>query len=226
MRWFRGANRGEDVSGLNFVPTVGTSAQRVWESALSDAQYFVIDIETSGFSAQTDLVLSLAAGCMTGLDDFSQFFYQFVRHPDISRVPQTIWDITGLSPEIVQGGRDMPDVLEEALSMSLNRVWIAHHARHELSFLGRHARQLWKLQLRPIVIDTAVVAQALGRLPRVPTLDETCVWLGVPVQGRHQADADVRMTAEVWKREIVLCQRLGLRTVVEVIDWASARAMG
>lgn len=226
MKWFRGANRGEDGSERGLIPTDAPGTARIWESALRDVEYFVIDIETSGFSAQTDLILSLAAGCMKGSDEFSDFIYQLVRHPDISRVPEKIWELTGLSPEVVQGGKDLREVLQAALSLAFNRVWIAHHARHELSFLGRHARQLWRLRIRPIVIDTAVVAQALGRLPRTPTLDETCSWLEVPIHGRHRADEDVRMTAEVWRREMVLCDRLGLRTVSDVIDWASARAMG
>ncbi|GMA49881.1 hypothetical protein GCM10025857_12380 [Alicyclobacillus contaminans] len=198
---------------------------KLWESPLTAADYFVVDMETSGFSAEKDLILSLAAACFTGVDpQFTETMYELIRHEHLEGVPQAVWNLTGLSPEQVRAGRDLEQVLRRVLTLSVNRVWIAHHARHELSFLGRQARLLWKLKLRPIVVDTAVVAQALGRMTRVPTLDEVCAWLNVDVRDRHRADADVRMTAEVWRKEIALCQRIGLRTIAEVMDWTSSRA--
>lgn len=197
----------------------------IWDLPLNQAEYFIIDIETSGFSAQTDLVLSLAAGRLQGTD-FSLEQYDIVRQARTEDVPEEIWLLTGLTPEQVQSGLEWRDVLFRALSYSANRVWIAHHARHELSFLQRSARLFWKMKLRPICIDTAVVAQALCRLPAVPTLDSVCDWLEIPVTDRHRADADVMATAEVWKREIELCRKLGLETVGDVVDWSIAYASG
>lgn len=229
MKWFRGPNHAVDLHSQRpeNEQMPASSVQRIWDAPLSMIDYFVIDIETSGFSAETDIILSIAAGCLTGTEPhFSEFMYQLIRHDNLTSVPETIWNLTGLSPDQLKSGRDLGEVLRAALSLAVNRVWIAHHAGHEMSFLQRQARQRWKLKLRPIVIDTAVVAQALGRIPRVPTLDEVCQWLNVDIEGRHQADADVRMTAEVWRKEIQLCEQIGLRTVSDVIDWTSSRAMG
>lgn len=227
MKWFRGHADVSEARETTQGGATGSSALRIWDSSLSTIDYFVVDIETSGFSADTDLILSLAAGCVTGLDsDFSYFIYELIHHDHLQAVPQRVWDVTGLTPTAFQDGKALASVLREVLELSVNRVWVAHHARHEMSFLQRHARLLYKLKLRPIVIDTAVVAQALGRLSRVPTLDEVCRWLEVDLQNRHQADADVRMTAEVWRKEMLLCQQIGLNTVSDVIDWTSSRAMG
>lgn len=229
MKWFRDAGRLPEADLR--VSGAGTSAEMtiedLWESPLDVAKFFVIDIETSGFSAETDKILSLAAGSCCGFStSFTTFQYDFVRIDNPLAVPQKVWDLTGLSPNLLSGGRELADVLKDALALALGHVWIAHHARHELSFLQRQARLLWKLRLRPLVIDTAVVAQALTRLSRAPTLEEVCDWLHVESKNRHQADADVQMTAEVWRKEMILCQKLGLRTIAEVIDWSSARAMG
>lgn len=229
LKWFRTPSSRLTQEGLGGEGWQGaeSATQRIWDTPLQDVEYFVVDIETSGFSAERDLILSLAAGCLKGTHpDFSEFFYRFIQHDNVDEVPEKIWKLTGITPDQLRRGENLSSVLRDALSLSVNKVWIAHHARHEMSFLQRQARLLWKLKLRPIVVDTAVVAQALGRLSRVPTLDEVCRWLDVPASDRHQADADVRMTAEVWRREMQLCEQAGLQTVSEVIDWTSARAMG
>lgn len=224
MKWFWASNRGDST---NLPSSSEAAIVRIWDAPLSEVDYFIIDIETSGFSADTDLILSLAAGCITGAEDeFSNFYYHLVRHDHVEQVPPIVWELTGLTPDSLKSGRDLADVLRDALALAVNRVWVAHHARHEVSFLQRYTRQLWKLKLRPIVIDTATVAQALGRLSRVPTLDEVCNWLDVDVVDRHQADADVRMTAQVWRKEMEMCRQIGLKTVSEVIDWTTSRAMG
>lgn len=199
--------------------------ERIVETPLEDADYFVIDIETSGFSAITDKVLSLAAGCSKGVQLPCQIdLYDVVYHAQVDDIPAFIWELTGLTPEAVQRGRQWREVLLQALTMAANHVWIAHHARHEVSFLQRHARLLWKTSIRPIVIDTAVVAQSLLRLQSPPTLDWVCEWLEVPVEDRHRANADVLMTAEVWRRQIALCQEQGLYTVGDVLEWTMTHA--
>lgn len=211
--------------GRTEEPTDENWAERIWDTRLEDAEYFVVDIETSGFSAMTDKVLSLAAGCARGSDlpcGIDQ--YDIIWHERIHEIPEFIWQLTGLSPQDIEGGKEWRDVLLGALSLSANRVWIAHHARHEVSFLQRHARLLWKTQIHPIAVDTAVVAQSLLRLAKVPTLDFVCDWLSVPITNRHRADADVLMTAAVWKREIELCQSIGLETVGNVIEWSISHA--
>lgn len=231
MAWFR--NPLQNIASKQVQPVnVPSRANEplnppLWDMPLTDIPYLVIDMETSGFSASTDLILSVAAGCMTGLNsDFSDFYYRVIRHEHVDVVSPEIWTLTGLTPEEVSRGEPLEHVFSHILQLAVNRVWVAHHSSHEMSFLQRQARLLWKMKLRPIVIDTAVVAQALGGLSRVPTLDEVCAWLGVDASNRHRADADVHMTAEVWRKEMSLCRRVGLETIAQVIDWASARAIG
>lgn len=229
MKWFGREHASLDDVALENRDKLlqGEIASKVWEIALVAADYFIIDIETSGFSAQNDLVLSVATACQHGIDEeFEQFQYAIVRQVELNRIPEQIWSLTGLSPDEVKNGEVWQQVLRRTLTLSMNRVWIAHHARHELSFLQKHARSFWKMRLRPIVIDTAVVAQALCNLSMAPTLDWVCEWLNVPVSARHRADADVRLTAEVWKRELQLCQKLGLHTVAEVVEYAATHASG
>lgn len=198
---------------------------RIVDTPLAEADYFIIDIETSGFSATTDKVLSLAAGCAKGNSLPCQIdLYDVVYHAKADDIPEHIWELTGLTAEVLRQGKEWKELLFEALKMAANHVWIAHHARHEVSFLQRHSRLLWKTSIRPIVIDTAVVAQSFLRLPSPPTLDFVCQWLEVPVENRHQADGDVLMTAEVWRRQIPLCQAQGLQTVGDVLEWSMIHA--
>ncbi|QSO46170.1 exonuclease domain-containing protein [Alicyclobacillus mengziensis] len=253
MPWFRGENAPNPRLTRQIVRELLTDEQHgsvAWDLPVQDAPYFVIDIETSGFSPQTDIVLSIASATLrlpnldldcegtpnTHLAPEPQTIpepelwqnleYALIGLRDTSIVPSCIWQLTGLTPESLVQGRDWREVLLETLKRAGGAVWVAHHARHELSFLQNSARDFWRLRLHPIVIDTALVAQALVGHPQIPTLDEVCTWLDVPIGKRHQADEDVRMTALVWQKEAKLCQALGLSTVGQVIEWARARAEG
>lgn len=218
MRWFFSLRR-EAPASDEPVP--------VWERPLGEAPYFVLDLETSGFSPARDKILSVACATFSGWrSEPDESFYAIVRHDDVADVPSHIWELTGLTPEAMRDGEPLEAALRRALELGAGRVWVAHHVRHDLGFLQRATDALWRLRLRPLAMDTAVVAQALARAPRPLTLDEACGWLGIPVVGRHRADADVRMTAAVWRKEMELCGRLGLQTVKDVIDWVSARATG
>lgn len=196
-----------------------------WDLPLNNAPYFVIDIETSGFRPQVDIVLSIASAHVTlsGRDLLTKLHYELVGHSNTTLVPSHIWELTGLSPQDLTGRRAWQDILFDTLRHSTNRVWIAHHAGQELSFLQNSARKYWRLRLQPIIIDTALVAKALQQSRKVPTLEEVCTWLDIPVGRRHHADEDVRMTAEVWKREVKLCEAFGLVTVRQVIEWTLAK---
>lgn len=253
MPWFRGENAPNPRLTRRIERELLTDEQHgsaAWDLPLQEAPYFVIDIETSGFSPQTDVVLSIASATLRlpNLDPDSHMTpcaclgplpqttpptnrpqhleYALIGLRDTSIVPSCIWQLTGLTPESVVQGRDWREVLLETLKRAGGTVWVAHHARHELSFLQKSAQDFWRLRLHPIVIDTALVAQALVGHPQIPTLDEVCTWLDVPIGKRHQADEDVRMTALVWQKEARLCQALGLATVGQVIEWALARAEG
>ncbi|UOF91776.1 DNA polymerase III subunit epsilon [Fodinisporobacter ferrooxydans] len=228
MKWFWNTGRTEqDLLARQRELAHEDKSVTIWEMPLSEAEYFVIDIETSGFSATKDCVLSLAGGCMHGCDTtLDPLQYSIVRHDQVDMISDNIWQLTGLSPAQIQQGEEWRDVLFRALELSSDRVWIAHHIRHEMSFIQRHAKHFWKMHLRPIAIDTAIVAQALCKLPDAPTLDRVCEWLDVPVKNRHRADADIMMTAEVWKKEMAMCRSLGLETIGEVIEWSISHGWG
>lgn len=228
MRWFANQPKNPPARLLpRDEQTSYTPMSKMTDLSLLTANYLVVDIETTGFSAERDQILSVAAAKMVGLhSEFEEFVYRFIQVEHVQEVPDAIWELTGLTPQQLKDGQPLEVVLNEVLVLAVNHVWIAHHARHELSFFQRHAWQLWKLRLRPIVIDTSVVAQALCGLSRAPTLDAVCEWLDIPITNRHQADADVRMTAEIWRKEALLCKSMGLTSVAEVIDWTYSRAMG
>ncbi|WDL97282.1 exonuclease domain-containing protein [Alicyclobacillus sp. ALC3] len=225
MKWWYGADRANQLGHDEEQPVRdGELGAAVWEAPLESVRYFVIDIETSGFSPTSDHILSLAAACISGQDPtLFDTFYEVVQLDAVADVTERVWALTGLTPEQVVRGQPIRDVLFRALSLSVNKVWVAHHARHELSFLQRQTKRMWRMPLRPIVIDTSVVARALWRLPEVPTLESVCDRLGVPVTDRHRADADVAMTAQVWARQLTLCRAMGLSTVAEVVEWAAER---
>ncbi|SHK01181.1 3'-5' exonuclease [Alicyclobacillus tolerans] len=218
MKWFIPR---ETIHPRDKLLSPAETLEKLWESPLDEAGFLVLDIETSGFSAQNDLILSLAY-CVCYGDTIESVKSALIAHPSYDKVPETIWGLIGLSPSVCQQqGVPITDALHDLLEDSVSKIWVAHHIRHEMAFLQKAVREIWKQRLRPITIDTAVVAQALFRLPQAPLLEQTCQLLGVTVSNRHRADEDVRMTSAVWQKELQLCKRIGLRTVGDLVDWSA-----
>jgi DNA polymerase III subunit epsilon len=181
-----------------------------------DADFCVVDIETTGLDPADDEIISFAAlHIARGRLRLDDALYQLVRP---QRMPgrETIV-IHGLrSAELVDAPTfaEARDGLLEALT---GRAMVAHVASIEAGFLGAAFRDSGVTLINPIV-DTAALAAELFRLrERIPPhplgLAPLADALGLPVHRPHEADGDALTTAQVFLALAAHLDRFSPQTV-------------
>lgn len=119
------------------------------------AEYLVLDLETTGLDPDHDHLLSAGWVCVcNGAIDASTARHHLVRPPDGHEVgaSATIHRITDAD---AAAGEDIADVIEALLADMEGRVLVCHFAQMELGFVGQACRRLWGADLwPPQLIDT------------------------------------------------------------------------
>ncbi len=160
--------------------------------------FVVVDVETTGGQAGgSDRVTEVAAVHVDG-DRIELAFHSLI-NPGRS-IPWHITRLTGIDDAMVRAAPRFEEIAGELAAHLVGRVFVAHNARFDFSFLdfefGRVA---------PIPLGTLVTAQLctvrlsrrlLAHLPR-RNLDAVSAHYGVSITDRHRASGDALATAEV-----------------------------
>ena len=166
-----------------------------------EAEFCVIDLETTGLDAAVDEIVSFAALPIAGGSlRLEGFRYQLIcprRMPEAETIR-----IHGLRSRDLIDAPPLSAVLDGLLQALTGRVMVAHVASVEEAFLGAALRK-HGLRLSNRIIDTAALACELQRRRRQPRTDPTDLsslarGLGLPVHRPHHADGDALTTAQVF----------------------------
>lgn len=166
-----------------------------------EAEFCVLDFETTGLDPAVDEVISFAALRIADgrlhLDD------AHYRHVRPRRMPEaeTI-RIHGLRRNDLVGAPPLSAVLDELLDALTGRALVAHVAAIEQGFLAA-ALRFHDVRLTNPVVDTAALAAELFRrrgqpLPDPFGLTPLARTLGLPVHRPHHADGDALTTGQVF----------------------------
>ncbi|MHB1683206.1 MAG: exonuclease domain-containing protein [Bacilli bacterium] len=189
----------------------------LYEKSLGSASYAVVDTETTGFSADEDVLLSVAAVVCSGADFRSGSEFQSFIALDQSRIiPEVVSSLTGITADTLQGAPPLPDVLGEFLRHIGDGILVMHHAGHDLRFLNAALRKLWTVELPGPVLDTGKIAMILHNFKQYPSLDVLLELYGVDRASRHTALGDAWMTAAVWQQQIGLLEERGMGVLGQV----------
>jgi DNA polymerase III subunit epsilon len=192
-----------------------------------EAQFCVVDLETTGLDAQLDAIVSYAAVQVAdGRVRLADVRYRLVR-PQRMPEGETI-RIHGLRAVDLTGAPPLGEVLDELLEALTGKVLVAHVASIETRFLAA-ALRAEGLRLRNPVVDTNVLGMELLRRRGQP-IEETLQLsflartLGLPVHRPHHADGDALTTAQVFLALATHLDRLERQTVGSLC--AGGRASG
>ncbi|MGP0024358.1 MAG: exonuclease domain-containing protein [Streptosporangiaceae bacterium] len=186
--------------------------------ALTQAEFVVVDVETTGWSPAEARIteigaVRLRAGRITG--EFSTLV-----DPSMP-IPPDIEALTGISSQMVSAAPPAAEVLPAWLRFADGCVLTAHNAPFDLGFLRAACGACGLPWPAFAVLDTVAVArQALvqGEVPdcKLATL---AAFFETPDAPRHRALADARATAAVLDVLITRLALLGIRTLDELTEW-------
>ncbi len=162
--------------------------------------YAIVDIETTGGYAANHRITELAIYHHDGTR-ITDTFHSLL-NPG-RKIPYFITGLTGITSQMVEEAPAFEDIAEEILSWLKDRVFVAHNAHFDYSFLKKEfedvgvnwqTKKLCTVRLGRKIIP-GLESYSLGRLAES---------LGIPIPDRHRASGDAQATAKIFS---VLLQR-------------------
>ncbi|MFN8223261.1 MAG: exonuclease domain-containing protein [Gaiellales bacterium] len=192
------------------------------ETAIEDAHFVVVDLETTGLTPRTARICEIGAQRVRALE-LADAFETFV-DPG-GPIPAEVTRITGIDRDVTRGAPRPETAVRRLLAFAGEAAIVAHNARFDLAFLDREVERFAGQRIASPVIDTVWLAKRLlGERTRKVGLGSLAHFLGVPTQPCHRALPDARATAEILVILLGLAQERGARTVADVVELAAPRA--
>ena len=177
-----------------------------------DADYVVFDLETTGFSPETNRIIEIGAVKVQNgkiVDKFSTFV-----NPQVP-IPFRIEQLTSINDSMVIDAPVIADILPEFMKFCEGCVMVAHNADFDMSFIKKNCQRL-DIPCKPTIVDTVALARVL--LPNLNRfkLDTVAKALGVSLENHHRAVDDAGCTAEIFVKFIEMLRDRGMSTLDEV----------
>ncbi|MEI9919158.1 MAG: exonuclease domain-containing protein [Bacteroidota bacterium] len=156
--------------------------------------YAIVDIETTGGYAEKHRVTEIAIYHHDGMQITDH--YKTLINPGRT-IPHFITGLTGINYEMVKEAPSFADIAEEVMGWLKDRVFVAHNAHFDYSFLKKefedtdlawNTKKLCTVRLSRKIIP-GLDSYGLGRLAES---------LGIKIPDRHRAGGDALATARIF----------------------------
>ena len=180
--------------------------------SLSEDDFVVFDIETTGFSKVNDRIIEIGAVKVSSgeiVDRFSTFV-----NPKIP-IPYNITQLTSINDEMVIDAPAIEDALLEFMEFSKDTVLVAHNASFDMGFIIQNA-QILGLTNEFTYIDTVGLSRIL--LPNLSRykLNSVAKALGVSLENHHRAVDDAEATAEIFLRLVLMLDEKDILNINDI----------
>ena len=178
---------------------------------LEECAFAVVDVETTGMRAVgDDRVTEVAVVLLHG--GRRELLLDTLVNPGRA-IPPAISGITGITDAMVSGAPSFQDIADQLLGVLAGRIFVAHNARFDWSFLDASLQRARGLGLGGPNLCTVRLARRL--LPGVGScgLDNLTHVLALENSARHRAAGDADVTARLLERLLVTARGEGARTL-------------
>ena len=170
--------------------------ERLPAGLLTDADLVVVDVETTGWLADSASITEIGA-VRLARDQPAREFSALV-NPG-TPIPPDITALTAITDDMVAGAPPIGEVLPRFIDFARGSVIVAHNAPFDLGFLTAACANAGIEWPSCAVVDTAVLARLLLTPGAVPDHKLTTLagYFGTGTNPCHRALADARATAGV-----------------------------
>ncbi|MGX7198484.1 PolC-type DNA polymerase III [Enterococcus nangangensis] len=169
-------------------------AYNLQDVVLSDAEYVVFDVETTGLSAVYDTIIELAAVKMhkgNVIGEFEEFIDP--GHP----LSKTTVELTGITDEMVRGSKSEEEVLRRFKEFSKGTILVAHNATFDMGFLNTSYGRHGIAEADNPVVDTLELSRFLHPQLKSHRLNVLAKKYGVNLEQHHRAVFDSETTGHL-----------------------------
>ncbi len=205
----------------NFIFDADTAQWRLADSdrirvALDQAEFTVVDLETTGGRAGPGTIIEIGAYRMVGRR-LTETFSTLVR-PNGGVVPRFITGLTSITTEMIREAPPIEQVLPAFREFMGDRVMVAHNAAFDFGFLDFEYRRIFGIGLRNPVLCTLRMARRFMPSLKRRRLDLLAGHFGLSLEGRHRGLGDARMAAEILSIFLEMAQRMGITRLDRLLD--------
>jgi DNA polymerase-3 subunit epsilon len=207
---------------LDGDPRVQRTAAGTWclvpaaqgSPSLEDCVFAVVDVETTGArAAGGDRVIEVAVVVVHGVR--REVVLDRLINPG-RPIPRGVSVLTRISDGDVRAAPPFAAIAEEVLGALSGRVFVAHNARFDWSFLAAEVRRTRALALNGPRLCTARLARRLVREAESCGLDWLTEYFGLENPARHRAAGDAWATAQLLARLVERARSEGARTLQDL----------
>ncbi len=219
------------VPGPNFVTmTMAAAGASRWESQrsfdelgrpLRDITFCVVDLETTGSSAQAgSMITEIGAVMVRGGERLGEF--QTLVNPR-TEIPAFIAVLTGISNSMVVDAPSIESALPAFLEFAAGTVLVAHNAPFDVGFLRHFAEQQGRPWPAFEVVDTVKLARRVITRDDAPNckLSSLAKTFNSATTPNHRALSDARATVDVLHGLMERLGGLGVHTLEELQTYSS-----
>lgn len=196
---------------------LGLPAPREIATPLEQAEFAVVDLETTGLSPDRCAILEIGAVRVVGLE-LADRYETFVK--PWRSIPSAITRLTGIRAEMVAGAPPPRTALRRFqawLARSPNAVFVAHNAGFDERFLRAGLAATRLPPMSAPVLCTRRLARAVAPELRRFSLESLCEGFGINHREPHRALADAEAAALALVEMVARARRdKGIETVGEL----------
>ncbi|HEY3368548.1 MAG TPA: PolC-type DNA polymerase III [Symbiobacteriaceae bacterium] len=178
---------------------------------LAEADFVVLDIETTGFSPIGDDIIEVGAVRYRN-GKIGESFQRFIRPS--KPIPLVVQELTHITPDMVANAPTPEEVLPEFFRFIGDAIIVAHNAQFDYSFLRYHRKKHLGEEFTNPVLDTLVMGRSLLPHLKAHNLAALTKELQIQLDNHHRADADARTAAMLLDK--LLAKSSGLTTVEDL----------
>ena len=188
------------------------------DSLLSEQEYVVFDLETTGLSVEYDSIIEFGAVIMYkgNVKETIDFFIKPPVH-----LSESIKNLTNISENDLKDARTFREAKDEILKILKGRVLVAHNASFDYGFLNSELKRIGEPKLENPVIDTLDLSRSLFKTRRAYRLGNMARQYGVDYNEEvaHRADYDANVLGSVFNLMLKEVAKNGVTTLNELKDF-------
>lgn len=180
--------------------------------SLTEDDFVVFDIETTGFSKNSDKIIEIGA-VKVSKGEITEKYSTFV-NPQMP-IPYEIEQLTSINDSMVCDAPIIDEVLPEFLEFCKGCVLVAHNASFDTGFIIKNAQNLG-LESKFTYIDTVGLSRIL--LPNLSKykLNYVAKALNVSLENHHRAVDDAGATAEIFVKLSEMLKEKGIDNINDI----------
>ena len=164
-------------------------------SATPSEPLVFVDLETSGANFANDRIIEIG---LVEVDEHGAREWSTLVNPGVP-IPPFISHLTGIDSSMVESAPEFAQIAPLVLEKLRGKLFIAHNARFDYSFLKREFLRLG-INFRANSLCTVKLSRKLFPEHHRHSLETLVARFGIHVEERHRALADARVLWELWQR--------------------------